>query len=66
LTGHGLGLEVVGSPIMENEKTQAFTRYDPFSRAGLFIQKVGGIRFEDIILITDSGYEILSLNEKVL
>ena len=59
-TGHGLGLEIhepprvgMGDEILESGNV---VTVEP----GLYYEKLGGIRIEDVVLVTKNGCEILS------
>jgi Xaa-Pro dipeptidase len=61
--GHGVGLEAHEAPTLRNREDNAdrlaagqIVAVEP----GLYHPELGGIRFEDDILITDSGYEVLT------
>lgn len=65
--GHGLGLEVHEDPRLsytadENEKLPAGTvvTIEP----GIYIDGWGGVRIEDLVMVTDSGIELLSRSPK--
>ena len=61
-TGHGLGLELHEEPRFGTTKLksgQIFT-IEP----GLYIPRVGGVRHEDVALITPKGYRLLSRTPK--
>ena len=66
-TGHGLGLEIHEAPrvgITSNDvlkKGQVVT-VEP----GLYYPGIGGVRLEDVALITDNGARNLTKFEKVL
>lgn len=59
-TGHGLGLEIHEPPrvAMGDEILQSgnVVTVEP----GLYYEKLGGIRIEDVVLVTNKGCEILS------
>jgi len=66
-TGHGIGIEVHEYPRLSNKsnatlKTGMVVTVEP----GVYIRDLGGIRIEDDVLVTDSGYVILSTYPKDL
>lgn len=59
--GHGLGLEHPEPPILVPESTDTLLAGDVVTiEPGLYIDGVGGMRFEHNYLVTDSGSEQLS------
>lgn len=68
--GHGIGLNVHESPILKNSKpyncktleTGMVITIEP----GIYLPNLGGIRIEDTIAITKSGYEDLTRRPKEL
>jgi Xaa-Pro aminopeptidase len=66
-TGHGLGLEIHESPRMGatstgNLKCGQVVTVEP----GLYYPGIGGVRLEDVALVTANGYKNLTRFEKVL
>jgi Xaa-Pro aminopeptidase len=66
-TGHGLGLEIHEAPRMGatstgNLKAGQVVTVEP----GLYYPGIGGVRLEDVALITTSGSKNLTRFEKVL
>jgi Xaa-Pro aminopeptidase len=59
-TGHGVGLEVHEEPkILENEnklKSGMVFTIEP----GLYYKKLGGVRTEDVVVVTKHGCEVLT------
>lgn len=60
-TGHGVGLDIHEPPSLTPDsedvlKERVVTTVEP----GIYVRGVGGARFEDMILVTDDGYEILT------
>ena len=59
--GHGLGMEHPEPPILVPESTDTLTAGDVVTiEPGLYIEGVGGMRFEHNYLVTESGSERLS------
>ncbi len=64
-TGHGLGLEVHELPVVSpNSKTKLKAGQIITIEPGIYIPGKLGIRIEDDILVTKTGYKILSNNRK--
>lgn len=66
-TGHGLGLEIHEAPRMGRQskgvlKAGHVVTVEP----GLYYPKLGGVRLEDVALVTESGARNLTRFEKVL
>ena len=65
--GHGVGLEVHERPGVNQMGTEEFKPGMIITdEPGIYIDGVGGVRIEDIILITPDGYEVLSTSPKHL
>ncbi len=63
-TGHGLGLELHEEPRFG---TATLTPGNVFTiEPGLYIPGLGGVRHEDVIVITETGYRLLSRFPKML
>ena len=66
-TGHGLGLEIHESPRMGATSTGALRAGQVVTvEPGLYYPKVGGVRLEDVVLVTPTGARNLTRFEKVL
>lgn len=64
-TGHGLGLEIHEDPRFSNIRSFEagnVTTVEP----GIYIPGLGGVRHEDVVLVTPSGHEVLSRLDKPL
>ena len=65
--GHGIGLEVHEAPTVRPESTDILETGNLVScEPGIYIPGLGGVRIEDMVLITDDGRERLTSNDKQL
>ncbi len=66
-TGHGLGLQIHESPRISPASTDTLrTGHVVTVEPGLYYPGIGGIRIEDVVLVTASGCRNLTKFEKVL
>ena len=65
-TGHGVGLDVHELPRISKSKCTLKTGHIVTVEPGLYYPGVGGVRLEDMILITDDGCTNLTKSPKVL
>jgi Xaa-Pro aminopeptidase len=66
-TGHGLGLEIHEAPRLGATSTGRLKdRQVVTVEPGLYYPELGGVRIEDVALVTTSGYRNLTRFEKVL
>ena len=65
-TGHGVGLDVHEPPRISKTKCTLKTGHIVTVEPGLYYPGIGGVRLEDMILITDDGCTNLTKSPKVL
>jgi Xaa-Pro aminopeptidase len=65
--GHGIGLEVHELPTARAESTDTFEAGNVVScEPGIYLPGIGGVRIEDMVLVTDGGRERLTEADKAL
>ena len=65
--GHGVGLEVHESPVVREGNEERLQPGMVFTvEPGIYIPGWGGVRIEDMVLVTDDGVRVLSNFEKDL
>jgi Xaa-Pro dipeptidase len=65
--GHGLGIDVHEFPSMTSTNTNSLKTGMTFTiEPGIYVPNVGGVRIEDDVLITESGFESLTAYPKEL
>ncbi len=66
-TGHGLGLEIHEAPRLGSNSTGGLKRGNVVTvEPGLYYPELGGVRLEDVALVTPNGARNLTRFEKVL
>ncbi len=66
-TGHGLGLEIHEAPRLGITSTEVLKAgHVVTNEPGLYYPQVGGVRLEDVALVTNNGARNLTRFEKVL
>ncbi|MXR56016.1 aminopeptidase P family protein [Mycoplasma flocculare] len=64
-TGHGVGIDIHELPVVSlNSQTILEPGMVITVEPGIYIPGLGGARIEDVVLVTESGFRILSRNEK--
>ena len=65
--GHGVGLEIHEAPTMRRESHDRLATGNVVSvEPGIYLPDEGGVRIEDLVIVTDDGCERLSLFPKEL
>ncbi len=65
--GHGIGLEVHEAPSIRPESTDTLEAGNMAScEPGIYLPELGGVRIEDMVLVTDTGGERLTAAPKEL
>ena len=67
LTGHGVGLSIHELPIIDKGvETPLTSGMVTTIEPGIYLAGVGAARIEDMVLVTDTGYELLTKAEREL
>lgn len=59
-TGHGIGLDVHEPPLLDFKGPELVTGDALTIEPGLYSKAIGGIRIEDMVIVTENGYDNLN------
>jgi len=66
-TGHGVGLEIHEMPRIATRQTEPLLAGMVITiEPGVYIPEIGGVRIEDMVLVTNTGCEVLTQTSKEL
>lgn len=60
--GHGIGTQVHEAPYVSTKSKTVLEKGMIFSvEPGIYIENLGGVRIEDLVLVTDTGLEVITI-----
>lgn len=66
-TGHGVGLEIHEAPWLRRSSADVLQPGDVVTvEPGVYLSGLGGVRIEDMVLVTEDGHEVLTTSDKAM